>query len=148
MTRAHGDADRLAADMVAVLAVRVASGRVDGVGHRGHEFGDRRPVGCGQQGERARPPGRGQFLGMVLDGVVQQSGADHVRLPDVVVNHDPESDAEQMVHVRLTLAVIGGVQTGRELERLLHLSPAGRVGELRRLRSRAVPGAPARRTGR
>ena len=125
--------------MVAVLAVRIASGLVDGVGHRSHEFRDRRSVGCGQQGKRTRPPSRGQFPGMVLDGVVQQSGADHVRLPDAVVNHDPESHAEQMVHVRLTLAVIGGVQTGRKPERPLHLSPGRRIGELHRLQREPLP---------
>jgi hypothetical protein len=40
---------------------------------------------------------------------------------------------------RLTLTVIGGVQTGGEPERPLHLPPGRRVGEPRRLQREPFP---------
>ena len=126
-------------DMLAVLAVLISSGCEDRVGHRGHEFRDPLAVGCGQQCESARPPGRGQILGVVLDGVVEQSGADHCWLLDAVVDHDPECHAEQMVDVRLALTAIGGVQLGREPQCPRHLSPGTRVDEPGRLQCEPLP---------
>src|SRR6266700_2373551 len=58
----------------------------------------------------------GQPGGVVLDGVVQQGGADHVRVPDVIVADDPDGDPQQVIDVRLALAPVTGVQPGRQCQ--------------------------------
>ena len=56
---------------------------------------------------------------MVLDGVVQQRGARHVRVGDPIVGQDPDGNPEQMVSVGFALPPVGRVQPGRQRQRVL-----------------------------
>ena len=115
--------------MSAVLFVHFDVGNVDGVGNRADQVGDLRPEARGQHRERARAADWRQVVGVVFDRVVQQCRADDVRVMNVVVDDDPERDAEQVVDERLALAVVECVEPSGELQRLLDLAASGRVAE-------------------
>jgi hypothetical protein len=70
-------------DVLAVLLVLVAAGRVDRVGDRGRQFGGA-PAELPGQDREGGPAGAAgcDVLGVVLDRVVQQRGARHVRVGD------------------------------------------------------------------
>jgi hypothetical protein len=111
MTRGPRVAPQALRDVLAVLLVRVAAGRVLRVRHRRHQRGHPRPELLGQRRQRGRAGAvRGQFGSVILDRVVQQGGADHVAVAHAVVRHDPDRHPEQVVDVRFPLAAVGGVQ--------------------------------------
>lgn len=64
-----------------------------------------------------RPPGA--ICGVVLDGVVQQRGAGHVRIGDPVAGQDADRDPQQVVSLGLVLPLVGCVQPGRQRQRVL-----------------------------
>jgi hypothetical protein len=79
------------------LGVFVDHGGVDGVGNGSDQVGDPWAEARGQRRERARTAGGRQVVRVVFDRVVEQGRADDVHVVYVVVDDDPERDAEQVV---------------------------------------------------
>ena len=129
ITRAHGFPARLSATCSRYCWSRSAPGCVLGVGDRVDQAGDPRAETRGQRGDRGGPAARGQAVGIVLDRVVEQGGADHVDVVDAVVADDPQRHAQQVIDVRLTLTPVGGMQIPGELQRPGRLLAGGRVRE-------------------
>lgn len=80
--------------MLAVLEVSVAIRLVSGVGHRPHQVGGPLPelASQGAEGGLGGIPWStvGQRRGVVLHGVVQQSGSEQVDVMKAVVAGDPD----------------------------------------------------------
>ena len=139
ITRAHGLAARLAATNSRYCRSRSMPGTQLGVGDRVDQAGGPRAEPFGQRGHRLSPAARGQAVGMILDRVVQQGRADHLDVVDAVMAHDPQRHPQQVIHVRLPLAPVGGMQIPRQLQRPRGLLPAGRVREPRDLSGEPGP---------
>jgi hypothetical protein len=61
---------------------------------------------------------------MILDGVVQQRRARHVRVVDPVMRQDPDRDPQRVAGVRLALPPVPRVQPPHPLQGHQHPLPA------------------------
>jgi hypothetical protein len=79
-----------------------------------------------------RVPQWRDVLGVVLDSVVEEGGARHVRVGDVVVAENPDRDPEQVVRVRLALPAVPRVKSRHQRDCAVGAAPVCRQ-ELRDL---------------
>jgi hypothetical protein len=98
--RAGGQAGQY---VLAVLLVLVTAGLPSGVGDRGDQGGGAGAEPPGQHRQGRLPAAGGEVGGVVLDGIVQQRGARHVRVGDPIVRQDPDGDPEQVAGVGVAL---------------------------------------------
>jgi hypothetical protein len=92
----------------------------------------------GQHGQRLRPVASGgQVAGVGFHCVVQQRGADDLRIADAVMADDPQRDAQQVVDIRFALAPVQSVQAPGEFQSSANFLPAGRI-----IKARSLDGEP------